>query len=201
MGMTHDMIDNLRVSDALRLLKGAKLVATNSAGTEVEVSVDDLAGLSTLSDELALVSGLTATAAELNAAADLSVANEIVTATNVITAAESGKTFFLNAAAGFVSTLPAPALGLAYEFIVITAPTTNGYDIATNGGADIMKGLGFEAEVDTADDGPVDQNADNLNLAANVALAGDWVKVRSDGTSWFYTSGTAADGGLVASTT
>ena len=65
-----------------------------------------------------------ATAAEINQVADESANVENVTATNVITAAESGKTFFLNAVGGFTSTLPAVAAGLRFRFIVKTAPTT-----------------------------------------------------------------------------
>ena len=47
---------------------------------------------------------------------------EDVTATNAITSAESGKVFFLNSSTEFVSTLPAPAAGLRYTFIVKAAP-------------------------------------------------------------------------------
>src|SRR5258707_188541 len=44
---------------------------------------------------------------------------ETVTATNIILASESGKTFFLNSATEFVSTLPAPAAGLKFKFVVV----------------------------------------------------------------------------------
>ena len=54
-------------------------------------------------------------------------AAEVVTATNVITAAESGTTFFLSSATEFVSTLPAPALGLNFTFIVAAAPASASY--------------------------------------------------------------------------
>ena len=79
----------------------------------------------------------------------ISPAIEVVEATNVITADENGKTFFLKAAAGFQSTLPAPAAGLRFTFIVHTAPTSNGYTIVTNGTTQkVLKGL-----VVVADDG------------------------------------------------
>jgi hypothetical protein len=53
----------------------------------------------------------------------------VVTATKTVTAAETGTTFFLSAAAGFTTTLPTATAGLRYKFIVITAPTSNGYTI------------------------------------------------------------------------
>lgn len=125
---------------------------------------------------------------------------ETVITTNVITAAESGKTFFLDLAGGFTSTLPAPAAGLRYTFIVKTAPTT-AYVIASNGGADIIV-LGVnELEVDTGDDGPYDDNADTVNFVANVAVAGDFITLISDGTKWYGYGQTNADGGITTATT
>jgi len=144
---------------------------------------------------------VTATAAEINQAADESANVESVTATNVITAAESGKTFFLKAVAGFLSTLPAPAAGLRYKFIVGTSPTSNGYTIKTNGDTNILIGGVNELEVDTGDDGPYINNGDLLTFVANVAVVGDWCEVISDGTSWFLTGQTNADGGITLAST
>lgn len=180
----NEMFRKPRVSESLELLKGA--VIKLSSGSELSQT------------ELGVLNGLTVTAEEINRAADVSVQHEIVTAAKTITDDESKSTFYLDAAAGFALTLPAPALGLEYTFVVRTAPTSNGYDIATNGGSDILKGTVHEANSAT---GAVDQNADNLNLAANVALPGDWVKVVSDGTSWFFSGQVQANGGVVASTT
>src|SRR5215213_1051351 len=86
---------------------------------------------------------LTATAAEINQHCDESANVEVVTATNVITASESGKTFFLNSATEFVSTLPAAAAGLRYSFIVTAAPASASYTVITpgaSGGANIILG-------------------------------------------------------------
>ena len=143
---------------------------------------------------------LTATAAELNQAADNSANVETVTTTNVIDASESGKTFFLSLAGGFTSTLPAPAAGLRFKFIVKTAPTT-AYIIATNAGANIMIGEINELEVDTTEDGPYDDNADAFNFVENLAAVGDFVEFISDGTSWYYHGQTNLDGAVTTSTT
>ena len=120
--------------------------------------------------------------------------------TKTVTAAETGTTFFLALAGGFTTTLPAPVAGLRYKFIVAIAPTT-AYIIVTNGGADIMIGGINELEVDTADDGPYDNNADQLNFVASVAVVGDFVEFISDGTSWYFSGQTNADGGVTTATT
>lgn len=125
---------------------------------------------------------------------------ETVSAANVITAAESGKTFYLALAGGFASTLPAPAAGLKYKFVVAVNPTT-AYTIATNGSANIIKGGVNELEVDTGDDGPYSNAGDLISFVANVAVVGDWVAVESDGTSWFLTGQTNADGGVTIGST
>lgn len=107
---------------------------------------------------------------------------EIVTATNVILAAESGKTFYLNALAGFLSTLPAPAAGLTFKFIVQTAPTSVGYTIATASSANIIKGMMVER---AGGAGVAASAGDLVTFVANQSIAGDWMEFFSDGTSWF----------------
>jgi hypothetical protein len=109
-------------------------------------------------------------------------ATENVTTTNVITAAESGKTFFLNNATGFVSTLPAPAAGLEFTFINVTANTSGNHTVVTNGSANIIKGNQNSVAGDAGDTGTSD---DTINFVANSSLAGDRVELISDGTSWF----------------
>ena len=132
--------------------------------------------------EAALLSGITATAAEINQACDESLNSEVVTTTNVITAAESGETFFLNAAGGFTSTLPAPALGLRYRFIVKTSPTTS-YVIVTTSSANIMYGM-MEERAGTA--GVAGSTEDTFNFVGGQSIVGDWVEFQSDGTNWYY---------------
>ena len=126
---------------------------------------------------------INATAAEINMAADISANVEVVTAANVIDAAESGKTFFLDAAAGFKSTLPAPAAGLKFTFIVKTAPTSNGYTIVTNGTTQkILKGLAVIA-ADAV--GAVSAGGTTATFVANQALPGDRIDMICDGTNWY----------------
>lgn len=125
---------------------------------------------------------------------------ETLTAARTLTAVDNGTTFFLGLAGGFTVTLPTPVAGFKCKFIVSVAPTT-AYVIVTAGGSDIMIGGINELEVDTTEDGPYDDNADTLNFVASTAVVGDWVEFVSDGTSWYFTGQTNADGGVTTSTT
>ncbi len=112
---------------------------------------------------------------------------EVVITTNVITAAESGKTFYLDLAGGFVSTLPAVALGLRFKFIVKTAPTGS-YTIVPASGT-IFKGHVLTTDVNSGTDPDFDTTAvGTLTFVLNKAVAGDWIEVECDGTNWFYSA-------------
>ena len=149
--------------------------------------------------EIEILDGCTATSTQVNIAAVPADGIEDVTATNVITAAESGKTFFLNSATEFVSTLPAPAAGLNYTFIVKAAPSGADYTVVTNGGADILIGMVTCA---TADDlGAYDNNADVITFEDGASIVGDWVRVISDGTSWYYSGACHVAEGITTGTT
>ncbi len=107
---------------------------------------------------------------------------EIVITTNIILAAENGRTYYLTLANGFTSTLPVPALGLRFRFIVALNPTT-AYIITTNAGANILYGM-MEERAGGA--GVAGSGQDTFNFVASQAILGDWVEFYSDGTSWFY---------------
>ena len=126
---------------------------------------------------------VTAGAAQLNTVAVPASGVEVVAATNVILAAESGKTFFLDAVAGFQSTLPAPAAGLKFTFIVKTAPTSNGYTIVTNGTTQkVLKGLAVIAADAVGD---VSAGGTTATFVHNQALPGDRIDMICDGTIWY----------------
>lgn len=107
---------------------------------------------------------------------------ESVTATNVITASENGKVFLLNSATEFVSTLPAPAVGLHYTFIVVAAPASASYTVVTTSSANVIKGMQVCAADAAGDTGTAD---DTVTFVDGQAVAGDMIEVWSDGTSWF----------------
>jgi hypothetical protein len=102
--------------------------------------------------------------------------------TRTVLASENGKTFYLNLAAGFVTTLPAPALGLKYTFIVGTAPSGGSYTVVSAGSSNIIKGLQNSVAGDAGDSGTAD---DTISFVDGQALPADKVTVESDGTSWF----------------
>lgn len=129
-------------------------------------------------------------------AADLAQGAKILTETKTVTAAENGTVFFLESATEFATTLPKPLLGLHYRFIVTAAPSSADYTIVTNGGDNIIQGMVLEADTDTGDDGPTDQNGDTITFVDGVAVAGDWVALIADGTNWYVSGMTAADGGV-----
>ncbi len=107
----------------------------------------------------------------------------------MITAAESGKTFFLNSATEFVSTLPAPAAGLKYTFIVTAAPSGASYTVVTEGGCQVLGGHVLTSDVYT--DSAVDADTENditgttITFVDGVSVVGDRADVISDGTGWY----------------
>jgi len=123
--------------------------------------------------------------------------SEVVTATNVITTAESGRTFYLNSSTEFVSTLPAPALGLNYKFIVTGAPSGASYTVVTNASANIMEVL----LLDIVGELVFATGRDVVTFVDGASLAGDRLEVESDGTNWFCKAFSGADGGITTGQT
>ena len=105
-----------------------------------------------------------------------------LTAASTLTAAQSGTTFFLSSATEFATTLPSPAAGLTYTFIVGAAPSGASYTIVTASSANIIKGQAVNAAGVAGDTGTAD---DTISFVDGQAVAGDMVTVISDGTSWF----------------
>mgnify|MGYP003152608834 CR=1 FL=1 len=138
---------------------------------------------------------LTATNEEINNAADESANTELVTTTNAITAAESGKTFVLNSATAFVSTLPALAVGLRYKFYCGATEVTGGNhtivptdDNTIHGECTVAGAL-----VAAAAEG-------SINLVADSFIQGDWVEVFCDGVGWYVSGQVVTSGGCTFTT-
>jgi hypothetical protein len=125
---------------------------------------------------------------------------EVVTTTNVIGAIETGYTFFLTSSGGFVSTLPAPAIGLQYTFVVATAPTGgSGYTVVTNASANILNIVAMAGG--GADAADVATARDLVTFVNDAAVVGDWIYCISDGTSWQCRGGAAVAAGLTTGQT
>jgi hypothetical protein len=88
---------------------------------------------------------------------------EVLVAARKLLVEDSGKTLFLNLAAGFQVDLPAPEAGLKYKFVVKLAPTAGGYTIKSNntsGSATaLIKGHVLSADLNAASDGDIDTTA------------------------------------------
>lgn len=111
---------------------------------------------------------------------------EVLTATRTVRPEESGKTFFLNSATEFVTTLPPPALGLRYRFVVKAAPVGASYTIVTAGSANIIKGQVYTTDVNSATDPDFETSGgDTISFVDAKAVAGDQVDLVCDGTNWF----------------
>lgn len=128
--------------------------------------------------------------------ADMIRDHEDVTAANTLLYSECGKTVFLNSATEFATTLPSPSAGCYFKFIVKAAPASASYTVVTASSANIIIGGVNELDVDTGDDGPYDNNGDTITFVDGVAVVGDYVEMISDGTSWYVTGQTNADGGV-----
>lgn len=162
--------------------------------TTAELNILD--GVTSTAAELNILDGVTATAAEINEVCDKSALHEVVTTTNVLTAAESGKHCILNSATGFVSTLPAPAIGLEFYFHVgATVPTSGNHTVVTDSSANIIVGNICSPE-DAAGSVSVVQDADTISFVANLALHGDHAYVYSDGTNWYLSGMCAVQDGM-----
>lgn len=109
----------------------------------------------------------------------------ILTAARTVLASENGKTFFLNLAAGFAVTLPPPALGLKYKFVVMLSPTGS-YTIVTSGSSNILCGQVLTVDVNSATDPGFTATADQdtITFVLNKSVKGDWCELECDGTSW-----------------
>ncbi len=122
---------------------------------------------------------------------------EVVTATNVLTASESGKTFYLNSATEFVTTLPAPVLGLNYRFIVSAAPSGADYTVVTEAAAQILAGHVLTSQ-DAGGSGDTETTATatTITFVGGQSVVGDMAEVWSDGTSWFASCEAAVVAGI-----
>lgn len=122
---------------------------------------------------------------------------EAITAARTLLAEDNGKTFYISGATGFVTTLPPPALGLRFKFVLgPTAPTSGNHTIVTNGSANIIKGGLSGAEVDSTVDFDKGTADDTISFVASSAVAGDWVDLHSDGTNWYVRGWSAVRAGL-----
>lgn len=111
---------------------------------------------------------------------------ETRTAASTLTAEENGKVIFLSSATEFATTLPAPAAGLQFTFIVAAAPSGADYTIVSGSSSNIVKGAIFTTDVNSATDADLETSGgDTISFVSAKAVAGDRVVMYCDGTNWF----------------
>jgi len=109
---------------------------------------------------------------------------ETVTATNAITAGEDGTTFFLSSGTEFTSTLPSPAAGLKFTFVVAAAPSGADYVVTTT--TDLIHGMGVSsADAGGSADSTAGTLAATIEFVDGQAKVGDRVELTCDGTYWY----------------
>lgn len=181
--LAADQINAIAAGDPFSLVGGARGEFLCDANGHWYVAAANLTGTST-----------SATTLQLDQAAIPSAGVETVAATNVIAATESGMTYFLSHATEFASTLPAPAAGLKFTFIVADAPEAASYTIVTAGAAQII--FGHQVSV-AGDAGDVEATggATTITFVDGQAVVGDRAYLISDGTNWYAEVVTAVAAG------
>lgn len=115
---------------------------------------------------------------------------------------DNGRTFGLNAAGGFDVVLPPVAqagAGWRCRFRVETAPTGgDAYTVSedTAHDTDVLVSQINELEVDTGDDGPRSAAHTVVSFVEEIAVVGDYIDVECNGSKYFITGQTNADGGI-----
>ena len=71
-------------------------------------------------------------------------------ATRTLLAEESGSLIILDRAAGIALTLPAPVIGLVFDFLVAVTVTTNAYKIITDAATTFLIGQYLNVDIDSA---------------------------------------------------
>lgn len=122
-------------------------------------------------------------------------ASKVLTTTKAVTAEESGSHFVLNTVTAFVTTLPAPLVGMEFWFhIGATEPTTS-HTIVTNASANIIVGNLATTE-DALGSVATVTDADTISFIASKAVHGDFAHVWSDGTNWYLDGMCKAQDGM-----
>ncbi len=126
-------------------------------------------------------------------------------ATRTLTAAESGALCLFDRAAGIVYTLPAPVVGLTFDFIVTTTITSNAAKVITDAGTTFLKGSYQEYDQDTSRATAIrtGNGSTHVSVSSNGTttggIAGSWLRFTCDSSTTWVVQGTMEATGAVAS--
>lgn len=126
-----------------------------------------------------------------------------VGATRTLKAGESGALCLFDSASGVVYTLPAPVLGMEFEFHATVAVTSNAYKVITNAGTVFLLGSVMGGSLTVADSGDVFQANGTTHVSISMAgsttggLVGTRLKFTAiSATQWAVTGGYVGSGTL-----
>lgn len=122
---------------------------------------------------------------------------ETVTAAKTLVPNDSGKIFFLDAAAGATVTLPPIAAGMRFKFVVASAFATSNWVVASSEGDNIN---GIIASMGSTVAGVPASGEDQINFVASAEAIGDYIDIVADAANsqWIVTGMCATDGGITA---
>lgn len=124
-------------------------------------------------------------------------------ATRVLTAAESGGTFFWDAATGVTFTLPVPVAGMEFTFYATVSVTSNAHIIVTDAATTFLGGA-IQQIIDTSavSEGQVGDDASDVTISMNGTttggLEGTKITVLATSTTTWVASGTVVSSGTLA---
>jgi hypothetical protein len=173
-------------ANVLRSPKYRRVIGNNAAAVAVDT-------------DLTVGGTLTVTGASTLKKAQISGSGATVT----LTAAQSGSQVLFDRAAGIVYTLPAPAVGLFYDFFVTTTITSNAAKVITDAGTTFLLGTIL---VTKAADGTTlavfGDGTANLSVSMNGTttggIKGTWLRVSCVTATQWSVEGFAQGSGTIA---
>lgn len=126
-----------------------------------------------------------------------------VGATRTLAPEESGALCLLDSAAGVVYTLPAPVVGMQFEFAVSVSVTSNAHKIITDAATTFLLGAVLEGSIATASPAGFSANGTTIRaLSANGTttggLIGETYKVTAISSTQWQISGVTVGSGTLA---
>lgn len=125
-------------------------------------------------------------------------------ATVTLTAAQSGSVALFDRAAGIVYTLPSPAVGLYYDFQVLTTITSNAAKVITSAGTVLLTGSLINIDTDTSNavaawtgDGSTHVSV-SMNGTTTGGVAGTFMRFTCISATRWMVSGVIEGSGAVA---
>lgn len=123
-------------------------------------------------------------------------------ATYTLTEDQSGATVLFDRAAGIVVTLPAPVIGMKFDFLVTVTVTTNSYKVITNTGTVLLAGFISSGVDNTANKQWIGNGSSHIAVTQAAAstnatggILGSWLQFTCTTALQWTVTGTVVAGG------